>query len=62
MVTLYFDVFKWMMDLIPDDFDIGAAVLGEGATLGIPSALWDYVFRAVPLAMDSILKAIDVYP
>lgn len=61
VVTLYSDVFKWMLDLIPDDLDIGAAVLGEGATLGIPSALWDYVFRAVPLAMDSILKAIDVY-
>jgi len=61
VVTLYSDVFKWMLGLVPDDIDIGAAILGEGATLGIPSALWDYVFQAVPLAMDSILKAIDVY-
>jgi hypothetical protein len=61
VVTLYSDVFKWMLGLVPDDIDIGAAILGEGATLGIPSALWDYVFKAVPLAMDSILKAIDVY-
>ena len=37
VVTLYSDLFKWMLDLIPDNFNVGAAILGEGATLGIPS-------------------------
>ena len=37
VVTLYSDLFKWMLDLIPDNFNVGAAILGEGATLGIPA-------------------------
>lgn len=61
VVTLYTDMYKWGLDQVPDDIDLGVAILGEGATLGIPSAFFTYIFKAVPLAIESILKAVDVY-
>lgn len=61
VVTLFSDIYKHALDQVPDDIDLGVAILGEGATLGIPSALFTFYFEAVPLAIESILKAVDVY-
>jgi hypothetical protein len=61
VVTLLTDIYKHALGLIPDDIDLGVAILGEGATLGIPRALFTAYLEAIPLAIESILKAIDVY-
>ncbi len=61
VVTLYTDIWKFALDLVPDDFNIGVSLLGEGGAIGIPSSFFTFFFKAVPLALESILKAIDVY-
>ena len=61
VVTLFSDIYKHALDQIPNDIDLGVAILGEGATLGIPSASFTFYFEAIPLAIESILKAVDVY-
>ena len=44
VVTLFSDIYKHALDQIPDDIDLGVAILGEGATLGIPSASFTFIF------------------
>jgi hypothetical protein len=60
-VTLLTDVWKFALDQVPDDIDIGVSLVGEGGTLGIPSAVFTWFFKIVPLASESILKAIEVH-
>jgi len=61
VVTLFTDTWKFGLDLVPDDVDIGISLVGEGGALGIPSSFFTFFFKAVPLALESILKSIDVY-
>lgn len=61
VATLFTDIWKFGLDQVPDDLDIGASLVGEGGYLGIPSSLFTWMFKTVPLAMESILKAIDTY-
>lgn len=60
-VTLLTDIWKFALDQVPDDVDIGVSLVGEGGTLGIPSAVFTWYFKIVPLASESILKAIEVH-
>jgi hypothetical protein len=60
-ITLYVDIYKDLVALIPDDIDLGISLVGEGGTLGIPSAVVTWYIKAVPLIIESILKAVDVY-
>jgi hypothetical protein len=60
-VTLMTDIWKFALDQVPDDVDIGVSLVGEGGTLGIPSAVFTWFFKIVPLASESILKAIEVH-
>ena len=61
MITLYKDIFKFALDLIPDDIDLGISLVGEGATLGIPSAVVTGYLKAVPVVLEAILKGVDTY-
>jgi hypothetical protein len=64
-ITLYFtliaDSWKWGVDMVPDDIDIGVSLVGEGGYLGIPSVVFTWMFKIVPLALESILKALEVH-
>ena len=52
---------KYVLGLVPDDLDIGASILGEGATLGIPSSVFTWTIQAVPTAIDVTLKVLEVH-
>lgn len=61
VVSFSMDLWKYALGLIPDDIDIGAAILGEGATLGIPSSLFTWFIEAVPTAVDVTMKSLEVH-
>ena len=60
-LTLVADVWSFGLDQVPDDIDIGVSLVGEGGTLGIPSVVFTWMFKIVPIAMNSVLKATDVH-
>ena len=57
----YADIWAFEIGLIPDDIDIGASILGEGGTLGIPRVLFTFVIEHVPVIIKSITKVLDVH-
>jgi hypothetical protein len=63
--TLYFEFYgelwAFYLDLIPDDIDIGASILGEGGTLGIPRVLFTFVFEHIPLIIKTVMRILDVH-
>jgi hypothetical protein len=62
---LYFEFYgeywEFVINLIPDDIDIGASILGEGGTLGIPRVLFTFVFEHVPLIIKTVMRILDVH-
>lgn len=61
VASFYRDLWKYALGLVPDDIDIGASILGEGATLGIPSSVFTWLIQAVPTAIDVTLKVLEVH-
>lgn len=57
----YADIWAFEIGLIPDDIDIGASILGEGGTLGIPRVLFTFVIEHVPVIIKTIMKVLDVH-
>lgn len=64
-ITLYLtflsDSWAWGLDQVPDDVDIGVSLVGEGGYLGIPTVVFTWMFKIVPHAMNSVLKAVEVH-
>lgn len=63
--TLFFEFYgelwEFQLGLIPDDIDIGASILGEGGTLGIPRVVFTWVFEHVPLIIKTVMRILEVH-